>query len=807
MALWSRNLLSILNMDKRLRLTLGADAATKLDACASHLGLPTESGYSSIIEQVADAFLRHSQDLMVPLAKRRGSLGGAKRDLMSEPALAGLGWNLTELKFRAIPECDPNDVQAALVSLPMALRQLVMLVPDSPRSVASLSRDVFVALLLEGLTAHTDGHYEVLKKELSMVDSMASSYFEAVSQQRGLERLSSEFETSCPNLQRVFSDLVIGPHTAANTQHTEGVKLEWALILASALGKVRNKRRCGFAEPLYVLWKSLGVPIEAINILANLGLSLSATDGASKMRAIVDCERSKLLKILGKCNANLSSCAVFDNIDFSLGTKSFIKSEVDIRTRTLHVTAASVVFFRNAPAPLLAEVQERPETLPLSRMFADSDCQHRISAEVCVTLHRVLHSYGKAFLGCGTVEAAEAMVDCGSIMRSSRQAFPVYWLEEGKVDHMYQFVNDVLGKYSKSSRVHFVGDCYSLHKLLAVRELLNGENVGERLDPENSKMILVPGWFHLYWNVFLGLLFQTDHDLLVQMVEIAGLPNVRLSATIATCFNDMDHLVTILYPVVCVRLFAFFRDTVAPSLGLSLKTLAEKEVLLRFTLFITQSVQALGEEDRPILEWQRLCRVVLLLSVYRSLRMAIATENHAHMVDVLYLSVSLVCQGSFTQYRKVIIESVAHFERSTAQEREIYKLCFTGSYSGGHLGGYALDAIREFDNKCTKESLRRSHRSEGDLAPELELTEQQRDIRRVFSSAFPALNTGSRGSVPDLPPCQEVLGFAERAQWPKMLDELGEEPKKAQMPIFDNAAHANKVKDTLRSLHRETQFI
>ncbi len=785
------------------RVRLGNHVIQKLRSCAERLGLPADEELSRVIDLVTDDYLRQHPAIEPSVKRGRGSTTAASRDIVSEVALSSFGWNLTELKRREVVYGDPDLTFAALRTLPVPLRQLVLLVAETPRSPDDLPRDTLVALLLEGLSAHDASNSAALKEELALVDFMAARYFKVIAEHTSLAALSAEFGDACPRLRGLFVELAIGSHVGDNSIRTEEVKMEWMLVLASAIGKVRNVRRCGFAEVLYALWKSIGVPVEAINILSNLGLSLSASDGASKMKATVNAERKKLAYELYLPGAALISCVVFDNIDVSLGTRSFVKSEVALRHRQIHVTAASVMFMRN-PRPALAAAHGRSVVLPLSCLFADASCQVRLTGAIALSLHRTLHPYGFELLAC-IAERPIALVDFGGTLRSRRQALPVYWLEEGKIQDMYEFVKDIMCKYRDRSRVHFVGDCFSLQKLLAVRELLSAENLKTRHDPELHGMVLVPGFFHLYWNLFLGSLLQSDRDLLMQMVEISGLSNLRLHKDISTCFNDIDHLVTILYPVVAVRVYRFFRDVKAPGMGLVLEEMGEKEVMTRFALFVAFTVQRL-DRSSGVVESERLCRVLLLLSVYRSLRVAIAAEDHAQMVDVLYFSVTLVCQGSFKQYRKIIIEAVAHFARSTAEERELYKQCFTGSYSGGYMGGRSLDEIREFDNKATKESLRKSHRSEGDLAPELELTEQQREVRRVFSSAFACLETGSGGAIPELPTCKVVLELADRKQWAELDRVLTPEEAKNQVAFFDFSSHTQVVKDTLYSLHRGWQF-
>ncbi len=788
---------------------LAADLVAKLKMCAERLGLPrdceTQTMIVTVLQDLVDRFLLETEVAEPALKKPRGSTTGAGRDFCSETALSSLSWSVTDLKRRALPSADSDALCVMLSKLSEPLRQLVLLVPETPRSPTDLSREAAVALLWEGLHEHDCAGSERLKEELAKVDSLAVDFFAAEADDKSLSALSEKFASLCPHLRALFSELVTGPHTHANTIRTESVKMEWMVVLASAIGKVRNSRRCGFAGVLYALWKSLGVPVDAINILGNLGLSLSASDGAAKMVAQVRQERDSLDRELGKKFAAQGCCVVFDNIDYMLGTQSFVKSEVDVRSRLIHVTAASAVFFRQKGLAVAFPPFVRPKLL-ISSLFADNDCQLRVAAQACNVVHSVLHVFGVKFIGCKFLEAPQPDIDCGTIERSRRHAFPIFWLEEGKIDHMYTFAKQISSKFKSGSSVHFVGDCFSLQKLLSVRELIIGEVVSSRPDLDDFGMVLVPGFFHFYWNVFLGSLLQSDRDLLEQMVEIANLKNVRLHSDIGTCFNDMDHLVRLLFPVAVVRLFAFFRDTVAHRAGWNLKILCEKEVMTRSMLFITQTVQGLGRSGESVAEWQRLCRVVLLLSVYRSLRIAIATENHSVMMDTLYFSVSLVCNGSFKQYRKVVIEAVAHFARSSPEERQTFVRCFTGNYSGGRFGGRAMDEIREFDNKATKENLRRNHRSEGDLAPELELTERHREIRLIFSSAFPALDAGSGGAVPVLPPAEEVMGLIARAQWPSMTRALEGNVAAKQKAFFDFSSCEQVVKETLVALHRGSQL-
>ncbi len=538
----------------------------------------------------------------------------AERDVFSETAFAHLGWDITRLKHRQLSVAHLDVLRRGLARFPPALQQLVLLVPEKPRSRESLSRMDVVGLLVAGMGEFEECWFDRFKTELAAVDFMGREFFNTLSNQDSLGELSHRFEKECPQLQKLFLELVIGEHTADNKLRTVEVKLEWTLILASAIGKVRNKNRVGFASTLYTLWRSLGVPEDAINVLASLGLSLSSKDGAKKTRRQVEAQRGSLAAILRKPNAVMDSCIVFDNIDISLSSRSFNKDEVNVRHRLVHVTAASVMYFRECSRALVLLPMPRPALVPVTALFASPECQARLISRVACVLHHTLHAY-KTVVICGRHEAPAPWVDYGSLTQTRRQALPVFWLEEGKIDHMYEFAKDVCGRYSTksrpASRLHFVGDCFSLQKLIAVRELVAGEGLGTaRCDFEDFSMILVPGWFHLYWNVFLGSVLQSDRDLLQLMVEVAGLKNVKLHSDIGSCFNDMDHLVTFIFPVAVVRLFRYFAEHVAPGLGIKVEAMAETEVMMHFSLFVSHTVAEL-QCNVEVLEWQRLCRLVL----------------------------------------------------------------------------------------------------------------------------------------------------------------------------------------------------
>ncbi len=117
-----------MHKDGRVRPTLAADLVAKLDLCFERLGLPDDCEIQARIvaamDVLADRFLEH-RDIAEPLSKKpRGSSSGAGRDFCSETALSKLGWKVTDLKRRDLPNAAAEDLSLALLHLSEPLCQI-----------------------------------------------------------------------------------------------------------------------------------------------------------------------------------------------------------------------------------------------------------------------------------------------------------------------------------------------------------------------------------------------------------------------------------------------------------------------------------------------------------------------------------------------------------------------------------------------------------------------------------------------------------------------------------------------------------
>jgi hypothetical protein len=193
-----------MNSDGRERPNLSASLVHKLKLCGLQFGLSEDAGSLAIIERLADDYLWSGDSAEPPVKKVRGSTTGAERDSFSDATLSHLGWSVAELKHRKFLVNDLDRMGEALASILPAIRQLILLVSDTPRSPESLSRIDVVALLVEGMAEFESRLYDTLKTELSAVDFMARKFFETLSAQGELADLSSQFKAQYPQLEFIY---------------------------------------------------------------------------------------------------------------------------------------------------------------------------------------------------------------------------------------------------------------------------------------------------------------------------------------------------------------------------------------------------------------------------------------------------------------------------------------------------------------------------------------------------------------------------------------------------------------------------
>jgi hypothetical protein len=99
---------------------------------------------------------------------------------------------------RAEAQGSARDCSAATRDASDPLQQLVLLVPETPRSPTELSLDVVVALLVEGVKECEVQRTEALNRELAAVDRIGVDFFGSLAMDGTLEHLSAEFARTCP---------------------------------------------------------------------------------------------------------------------------------------------------------------------------------------------------------------------------------------------------------------------------------------------------------------------------------------------------------------------------------------------------------------------------------------------------------------------------------------------------------------------------------------------------------------------------------------------------------------------------------
>ena len=120
--------------DQRERILLPPDLVTDLASCAVRLDLRKDASSLDVIKRLVDQCLRLCETSDPPGKRVRGSTTGAERDLFSETALSALGWEVTNLKRREVPQGSKEHSEKLNV-LSEPFRQLVLLFPETCRTV------------------------------------------------------------------------------------------------------------------------------------------------------------------------------------------------------------------------------------------------------------------------------------------------------------------------------------------------------------------------------------------------------------------------------------------------------------------------------------------------------------------------------------------------------------------------------------------------------------------------------------------------------------------------------------------------
>ncbi len=170
----------------------------------------------------------------------------------------------------------------------------------------------------------------------------------------------------------------------------------------------------------------------------------------------------------------------------------------------------------------------------------------------------------------------------------------------------------------------------------------------------------VADWFHLSVCVFLGDCIRNNFALLQQFCTLIG-GNYVINAKGGKSMNDTMRVFSSFYPVAVARLFEYFLINVVPSAGHDPPAMEFIDFVCNFWRWIVYTTRTLKADVQPVLEFQRHCRLVLVLAMYNVTWESARSANHDALMHVMHWILPIVCQGPFSQYRSVVIDSLAYW--------------------------------------------------------------------------------------------------------------------------------------------------
>jgi hypothetical protein len=198
------------------------------------------------------------------------------------------------------------------------------------------------------------------------------------------------------------------------------------------------------------------------------------------------------------------------------------------------------------------------------------------------------------------------------------------------------------------------------------------------------------------------------------------------------------------------------------------------------------------------------------------------------LMDVMHWILPIVCQGPFSQYRSVVVDSLSYYHRASEVERFLYKQSFTVNPTGAALGntatgknqvGWLVVAVvapaefgfilfQEYLNKKTKQAKRRDPTRAEQVGAETALLQDDCEIEERLRPIFAHLIDPSEG-VMRPPEADEVIDIAKRRHWPDLsapVDKTKGEDAKRQKPLYGMDANLDIVKKVIQRIGRAKQF-
>jgi hypothetical protein len=625
--------------------------------------------------------------------RERVSLGNDERvrlEAVSEPTLGTLWDGMTEMK-QAIPSArTTEDLHKALASdlFPCEWGSLLLQVPELP-SRGQISRLDAANFLVDGWKATIAIWLEKCVGELGVLNNLFGNWS---SSDESAETLAERFETQCPTLERLFCGLVLeGSRVDENVQKTAEFKRMSFVFLVAAIGKVRSKHNAECGRFLYRLWRSLGAPTALVDCLASLGLSISAKRGKEEEVKLITAAENQIQYHTRKRGSSKIFFASCDNVDESFKSRL---QQIGSRDLSLHFINSTLYRFRLPVPAALDRVGLREDVLDMSVLFATKEMNYSLAALCVDNLGRVLQPLlgGFLFQGCGLVfkkkVSAPNLVSLGVLEKTKTYPLPTQNSSESIMSEFFTYEKDFLARFPEGEKVLVAADAKTYLSMKKSQKLYKMERC-ELSDCDDSKAIPVPDWFHLSVCVFLGDCTRNNFALLQQFCSLIGGSYV-INASVGKCMNDTMRVFNAFYPVAVARLFQYYLTYVAASVGIVLPETEYEVVVRNFWMWIVFTARTMNANVDPVREYQRHCRLVLVLAVYNVTWESARCANHDALIDILHWILPIVCQGPFSQYRYVVIDSLAYYHRASAADQFLYKQSFTVNHTGKALDNFLL---------------------------------------------------------------------------------------------------------------------
>lgn len=618
-----------------------------------------------------------------------GSDERIRREAVSEPALGELWQGMTEMKHATAEPLETEALNEALSSglFPCEWGSLLLQLEDNPAR-GLLSRLDAARFLLTGWRATQRLRQERLVAELIGLNRTMETW---VVSGLGVDILAVDFVQVCPILNELFGDLVTAEtRVDKNGTKTPDFKRAVFVILFVALGKVRSMHQSAGAKFLYRLWRELGAPNAVIDCLATLGLSISSKRGSDYLAKQIGKAARKLKHHTEKAGAGELFFASCDNVDESFKSRA---QQVGCRDESLHFINSTLYRFKCPVPPNLARDCLRNDQVDISALFASPQSEAAI-LDLCVdNLARILHPLLKGFsfegkpLKFGVEPVAPRLVSLGMSEKTEMHPLPTQNFSESNLGEFFTYENLFLERFRRGEKVLVTADAKT-YLLMKKTQKLRNQQRNQHADCDDSAAIPVPDWFHLSMCVFLGDCTRNNLALLRDFCTLMGSTYV-INASVSKSFNESMRVFNALYPVAVARLFGYFLTNVAGSCGIIPSKSEFVAFVRQFAFWIVYTTKMLKADGQPLLEYQRHCRLVLVLAVYNVTWDATRSANHDALMDVMHWILPIVCQGPFSQYRSVVVDSLAYYHRASEVERFLYKQSFTVNPTGAALGNTA----------------------------------------------------------------------------------------------------------------------